>query len=192
MIINLVGPPAAGKSTFAAKYVLEHPEFKYCTIDAYRIKYKNEDTAWAKLFQDVLENKNIILESCGLSWRLVDIFNSEAVRRRHLYTVAFVGDIEEIKERLAERQKRPVPFPYDPLDEVAAVDYVSEHLDESIAPIDVQVNTTSISMIDQYRLLCRIIASERIKALSQKGRRKRTFQHPTYIGSLEDSCYAEV
>lgn len=169
MIINLVGPPAAGKSTFAARFVLEHPEFKFCSIDAYRIAHKQEDKAWQALLHDMLENKNVVLESAGLSWRLPGILNTETLRRRKLVTIGFVGEIPVIKERLKERQKRPVPFPYKDIDELAAVDYVSEHISE--IPMDYMIDVTHKDPIVQYEELCQFIARKRIEALSDKGRR---------------------
>jgi len=164
MIINLIGPPAVGKSTFASRFVLEHPEFKFCSIDAYRVEHDNEEIAWQNLFKDVIENKNVILESCGLSWRLEDIFRTCSVRKRNTVTISFTGKYDDIYKRLAERQhKRPVNYKYDMSDEFAAITWVLEHIHESKQPIDIEVSTSEYTIEEQYQFLCEYIALKRVE-----------------------------
>lgn len=174
MIINLVGPPAIGKSTFAARFVLEHPEFQYCSIDNYRIAYEDEDLAWHKLTQDIIKKRNVVLETCGLSYRLRDIFNNETIRRRPMFTVALTGDLDTILERLTTRQKKEIPYPYH-YTEQETVQFVLEHLDDSVAPIDYTLDVTHSDPDQVYRLLCARIARKRILTFGDRTRRKEHF-----------------
>jgi hypothetical protein len=50
--------------------VLEHPFFTYCTIDAYRVEYQYEETAWARFFEDIAHSRETVVETTGLDWRL--------------------------------------------------------------------------------------------------------------------------
>lgn len=186
MIINLVGAPCAGKSTFAARFVLEHPEFKYCPIDEYRIKYEDEVLAWEKLTQDIIENKDVIVESCGMSWQLAQTFNTGVIRSRKIYTIAFHGNQHQLEERLEYRQKRsvPMPFKYDPNDERMAIRWTLEHLAEkAVVPIDVWFDTTITDPPQVARILTKRINRERLKELTNPALRKRkVLKHrPPYL-----------
>jgi hypothetical protein len=158
LIISLIGPPAAGKSYFAAKYTAEHPEFVYCSIDEYRIKHEDEANAWEDLYKDVQDKEEVILESGGLSWRLEELFNSDEVRKKLIVTIAFTGNADVLHERLTNRQKRPVPM--------------SKHL----APIDVTVDTTKRDINEIYESLCTFLAKKRIEAKNNKEYRQQTFK----------------
>lgn len=169
IIINLVGPPCSGKSTFAARYVLEHPEFKFCPIDAYRVEYKEEELAWQNFCKDILESKDVIVESCGLGWRLRDIFRMSSVQKRRTVTISFIGKYEEIYKRLVERQhKRPIDYEYDLSDEFAAILYVLEHLHESVTPIDLEIDTSKQTIEEQYQFLCEYVTLKRTKELKRR------------------------
>ena len=175
LIINLIGPPAAGKSTFAAKYILEHPEYRYCTIDEYRITYKDEHLAWRAFANDIRNADPVIMESVGLSWRLADMFNTEEARHRSICTIAFIGTPEILHERLTSRQKRMVPGISFDRDEDLALDHAIEHIHRSIAPIDLIIDTTKISIEDLYKELSLYISIQRIEALVPKARREESY-----------------
>lgn len=164
MIINLVGPPAAGKSSFAARFVLEHPEFRYCAIDAYRIEFQDEEEAWFQLEEDVHDSKLVLLESSGLSWRLVPIFTKIKLQERPMITLGLTGNPDVIKERLKNRQRRTIPYPY-AWDEYRTADFVIEHISESIAPIDVLMDVTEKTPEEVYRSFSKAIAEFRGKNL---------------------------
>jgi len=176
MIINLVGAPASGKSTFAARYVLEHPEYRYCSIDSYRIEYKKdgEEEAWLKLYEAVCSSKKVILETCGLSWRLRTLFNSEDIRRRPIITLAFNGSAEVLHERLNNRQRREVPYPYH-YTEHETIDFVISNLDHSVAPIDYIIDVTNTTLEDVYEYFSRIITEKSFITFGSKRRRKEDY-----------------
>jgi len=173
MIINLVGPPAAGKSTFAARYVLEHPEFKYCPIDEYRIAYEDEGLAWSHLTKDVLSRRHVVLETCGMGWRLADLWNTDTIKRRPIVTVAFLGDPDALHMRLSIRQKRPLPPPFLPEDEHLAIDHMVERFNRDVVtPVDYSVVTTGLDIEDVYKKVASFVNGRRL--LSRGRQPKRT------------------
>lgn len=179
MIVNLCGPPCGGKSTFAARFVLEHPQFKYCPIDEYRIEYEGDETrAWHELTKDVLNKRHCIIESCGMGWRLSELLKLPKLRRRHLLSIAFMGDRGVLRERLRERQKRGLPFPFIPSDEVLALDYAIEHFSRMVTnKVDHTVVTTWQDKDQVYDYVNQLIQSE---LLSTKGQRIfRTEEFPS-------------
>lgn len=125
-MINLFGPPAAGKSLYATRFCFEHPSFKHHSIDNYRRKYDEED-AWYNLMKDVVNTKQCILESSGLSWRLhAHILNHPAVKRRGILHLCLHANSKILHDRLTQRQnskeKAKVPFKYANLDEHSLID----------------------------------------------------------------------
>jgi len=128
MIINLCGPPAAGKSTFAIHLCKEHPLFEHHSIDNYRLKYKEED-AWSNLTQALIATTSpCIVESCGLSWRLHKlILNHSVLKRRGIVTIFFCGNEDDFHKRLDKRQRKKekpdIPFKYTDLDEHGLITY---------------------------------------------------------------------
>lgn len=160
MVINLCGPPAVGKSTFAARFVLEHPQFSYFSIDQFRIDFQDETNAWAALMQHVLTHENVILETSGLSWRLNLLMDQ--LGKRKIFTIKFVADREILIDRLRKRQKRSVPMPYH-TDELEFIDWAIENDNEYIFPIDFEVITTTKDVEDIYRICSAEIAKFRVQ-----------------------------
>jgi len=161
----LQGAPCSGKSLFASHYVLEYPEFKFCSIDAYRIEHENEDKAWQELLKNVAGSRNVILESCGTNWRLKELLRSPLLRNRLRVDVAFRATTNDLLVRLRERQhKRPLPYNYAPKDEFTAIDYVNEHLDWD--KVDIVVETSEHTPAEQYKLLSEYLAVKRIEEYS--------------------------
>jgi len=124
MIVSLVGPPCAGKSTFASRFVTVHPCFKYCPIDTYRAEYDCESAAWSALAKDIRESPDSIVESCGFNWQLEPILQ-RYFDTDQIHTILFYGDENIFKWRLEKRQaKRVPPFEYEFQDEIASIDWV--------------------------------------------------------------------
>lgn len=141
MIINLTGPPGVGKSTFASRFVLQHPEWKYCPIDQYRRDSINEDQAWVAFRKDLLHNKKVVVESCGLNHKLHTIL---AALRRPTLSIFMSGPYDLIEERLKARQEQyPLPDRYNPKDELLALKWVTENHDKYPYKIDVRYNIQS-------------------------------------------------
>ena len=141
MIINIIGAPASGKSTFASRFIVEHPEYRYCSIDAYRLEYADEEKAWDNLGYNALNNKIVLLESSGLSWRLNEIFMEAKFNKTPILTIAFIGQADILHQRLNERQKRKIPYPYN-FDEHQTIDFVVKKLSEGVINIDYSVNVS--------------------------------------------------
>jgi len=169
MIINLLGPPASAKSTFASRFILEHPYYKYCTIDAYRIDNydpqlsgkDNEKIVWRKFYQDIYFAKDCLVESVGLDWRLGKIF--EKISSRPRLNIAFIGDAQVIEKRLKERQhKRPIPFKYSFQDEIDTIYYVLDELYKDNKRYDHCVDTTVMTQEQVYEFVTAQITSFRI------------------------------
>lgn len=124
MIVNLVGPPCGGKSTFASEFVLRHPYFTYCPIDTYRAEYSCEQAAWAALAKDINEAEDVIIESCGFSWQLEFVLEGKDV-----YTIYMGAGEDELLRRLSERQKkREIPFEYEFSDEVETLLWIMQRV----------------------------------------------------------------
>lgn len=166
MIVNLIGPPGVGKSTFGSRFVLEHPYYSYCSIDNYRISTWNEESsveqndqkAWQMFYYGIYYAKDCLIESVGLDHRLEKIFNKLYQRPR--FTVAFLGEGKDIEQRLRERQhKRPLPIPYDKQDEIDTIYYVLEGLD---GKYDISVNTSTFSQEQVYEFVTAHITNFRI------------------------------
>lgn len=152
MIICLSGPPAAGKSTFAAQYILRYPEFTFCSIDAYRVEYNQEDLAWNNLSIDVIEHQKVILESCGTNWRLEELLNLKELNNRKKIFIGFSGNHNDLTKRLEDRQhKRVIQYKYEFSDEIKAISYVKEHL--NWRKQDLVINTSIYNEKEQLLIL---------------------------------------
>lgn len=176
MIINLIGPPCAGKSTFAGRYVLEHPEYTFCSIDSYRFRYGNEDLAWAKFQEEIVKHRNVIVESCGLSYRLKNILNSKALSKRKIVTVYMYATVDTCISRLKTRIKRTPDFEewssYN-RDEAAAITYALSELPwGSCRSVDITLGTHNCSPETVYN----IISEELIKIATDPSPDRKTSQ----------------
>lgn len=93
VLVNLVGPPGAGKSTLAAAFVRRNPEWTLLTIDKYMLSGLEHRDAWEAIRTHARCYPRVILESSGLSRYLrpllvqsahatVRVTSEEAKRRR--------------------------------------------------------------------------------------------------------------
>ena len=131
MIVYLIGPPCSGKSTLAARYTLNHPEWNHFSIDMCRSELLKptvytEDIAWNKLKRFIMEYPKAIVES-GLNWRL-DILIEDMAQIRPYLTFAVVDRASKLHRRLKERHDWFHPVHYNLQDEHDAIDYTLEHM----------------------------------------------------------------
>lgn len=149
ILVNLVGPPASGKSTLASKFVLEHPEYWYVSIDSCRLGKKNDKEAWEDLRLRAVGNRFTIIESSGLSWRLSE---NILIGNARILTVLLIASRKTLQLRLKERQhKRPIPFKL-ARDEAESIDWCLQNLHLIKYPIDKIINTDQISRDESYQL----------------------------------------
>lgn len=71
ILINLVGPPGAGKSTLAQAFVAANPGWAFLSIDTYMVRGQLEHAdAWEAMITHSRLYPNVIVESSGLSKHL--------------------------------------------------------------------------------------------------------------------------
>jgi len=103
ILINLVGPPGAGKSTLAAAYCRRHPDWTFLSIDQYMLSGLTHREAWEALRQHARIYPRAIVESSGLSRYLRPLLT----RRNHC---TIIVTSREAKERRESRVKEVVPL----------------------------------------------------------------------------------
>ena len=172
MIVNIIGPPAAGKSYFCSRYVAEHPAWRYNSIDSCRLDANDEDEAW-KSFEYFMNINNgwsapvpgVLVESSGLSWRMPAILKRQATL---IYTIAFLATKEELYFRLAKRQaKRKLPYKLR-MDERQSIDWVLQNIGSCEYPIDQIIRTDEVSKEELYSLISERIEEIRLQAAKEK------------------------
>lgn len=165
MLVNIIGPPAAGKSSMATKYVLEHPTWSYISIDACRIEEQDENEAWRIFEKRIKESKLLIAESSGLSWRLPSIL--ARLDARPIMTLAMIASPTILHLRLSNRQnKRELPYRLR-MDEHDSIDWVLQNLDNIEYPIAEYIHTEKYSKDELYELV-----SEKIRQFRLTGERE--------------------
>jgi hypothetical protein len=106
MMINLVGPACAGKSTIAGH--CERMGVRALSIDGYRKANKSEHAAFYMLGRDAMAANPVIIESSGLSRRLRPYVLDAALRvNRSVTDVIVTARREVLLERLALRADMP-------------------------------------------------------------------------------------
>lgn len=167
MIINMIGPPCAGKSYIATRYTLEHYYWNYASIDRCRRLLGEENRAWEG-FKSFIEGYGpCIAESSGLSWRLPD-FLKEMRKTRLVYTIAFLAAKEVLYQRLANRQNK-LPLPYKlRMDEKQSIDWVLQNIVSCEYPIDQVIRTDELSKDETYNLVSEKIEELRLKLAKEK------------------------
>lgn len=153
MIIELNGPPGVGKSTFAAKYTLNHPEVTYCSIDQCREFYQDEMNAWNYLEQIIFTSQNdILLESSGLNWRLRLIEAKLQEEKYKVHKICMYGSEKLILERLSKRQKKQGIKLYH-IDEKEFLRYVFDNLGYLLSEADIKIDITEMNELQVYQEL---------------------------------------
>lgn len=159
-IINFMGPPCAGKSTVASQFVLDHPYFTYCTIDGFRLKYQDEDLAWEKLLETVEENTHVVLETCGLSYRLEELFSK--LDSRPTISILLFARSEKCRTRLLQRKKRRLPedMAWSLPSELEAIEYALDNLSDTVLVPDIERDTSDLSESELYEQVSKEIVEK--------------------------------
>lgn len=160
MVINLVGPPAVGKSTFAARYTLAHPEYTYLSIDQARDCFDTEAGAWFYLEERVLITNPTILESSGFSWRLRTLLANSEIKERKIFTICMYANESILEQRLKDRQKRQGNRIFH-LDEKGFLRYTMENLDMLLTKADISLDISELSKQEVYLRMVDSIAKLR-------------------------------
>lgn len=102
-IINLVGPPGAGKSTLADLLA----DVKAYKIDDYRAIHRENRRSWHCLLADVMADPAcVIVESSGLSRRIDDLREIAERQGRKFKTVIVTAPAEACLGRLSESRRK--------------------------------------------------------------------------------------
>jgi predicted kinase len=148
MIINLTGPIAAGKSSFAKWFVERHPSWQHLAIDEFRKEavefytrtkaYPNqvEDRAIIQLQRALQQYGDFIVESSGNIYKMATLWTPWLVDRG-IYTVYLDASTDECQER-ARRRDRKMPPPYDGDESLA----IAEGYMHGIMPSNLYVSLT--------------------------------------------------
>jgi len=104
MIVNLVGPIASGKSSFARWFREKHPSFFHFDIAFMRECYEKDEEAWKAIKTVLCSVENSIVESTGLHYRISELWTPKLVRKG-IYTVKFMGDVETLNKRICKRDR---------------------------------------------------------------------------------------
>ncbi len=108
-IINLIGPPAAGKSTVIQELKLLLPFYEVLAIDDFCQQLKattpeEENTAWNQLWMAALQANYCILESTGTSPQLSMILDRLwRAPGSNILTVALLASPRTCRQREAQR-----------------------------------------------------------------------------------------
>jgi len=151
MIVNLIGPIASGKTTFAKWFVGKFNEWTHIAIDEVRehtarmLKYHSsssaiEDYVWHAALPNLLEDTNryFILESTGVLWRLRELFEN---LDHDVYTVKLVASTETCKKRALTRPQETRSEPYN-IDDTQGIEL--EEFLHTRAPGNVTIKTDNI------------------------------------------------
>jgi len=164
MIVNLIGLPASGKSTFARWFTPRHPGTLYLAIDEVR-KYfdstfpesdvlQKELAAWEFINAQIIDNEPptprfIILESTGLSPGIEQLWSNEKIGRP-VYTVKLIVSQDTL---LARAQQRATVD-----DDTCAIFLEAESF--SLLPSNLAVTSDSLDIYSYRTIEMKILAAE--------------------------------
>jgi shikimate kinase len=148
MLVHLVGPIAAGKSTFAKWFAARQPTWAYVSIDDARLEAAAEhghtgdallveDKAWEKFFSRCQQDR-LVMESCGALHRM-DSFLTDAIKTKRLYTIKFVAPYRTLAARVLNRP-RTNPWPYNASELESLYELCR---DAKFIPADLTIDTSS-------------------------------------------------
>jgi thymidylate kinase len=88
---------------------------------------ENERYIWSQFRQNVVDYRNVIIESCGDHWLMPDIINKSANNPK--ITIVFDIDSKLARKRVMERfQRIGMPSQFSLSAELETIDYIIDHL----------------------------------------------------------------
>ncbi|MCQ2084528.1 MAG: ATP-binding protein [archaeon] len=116
MIILVLGNTNSGKTYYTTLLSKALPKYVVIRIDDYRRKYgdgttEGEKQAWERLFQDVENNEDCIVEFTGRGFHSLGL--RDIIREREHIVVVIDTPCEECISNIREGKFDGIPFPYE-------------------------------------------------------------------------------
>lgn len=155
MIFNLIGPPAAGKTTLSQRLTRELLNLQHIDISRFReqLGYTKEEEAWRGVLLAALRaisrGQHVIIESSGLSHQLEELV-LHAVHD-NVTTILLSGQYRPLLDRLLKRQQESRISEIMKSDEQAFLKHSILHIDR--LSCEASISTTQHSPEDTYKII---------------------------------------
>lgn len=140
MLLNLVGPPGAGKTMFAEWFLKRNQNWEYIDIAYIKKTHRvNDEEAWEMAIDDIcdfgLHEINMILESTGTILKLAKVY---FYIQSHIYTIQLMAPIKICEQRIKKRTTSSTQ-----IEELQMLEW--EHQHQGIIEPNLYVNSTNLT-----------------------------------------------